>query len=261
MSSQEFQTVAHAASGCSPLGISAEKPRLDFSKSSAWKDDIVRRLNTGVSGLLKKAKAKSVTGWCRFRDGKTVEVETEDGLYVIRAEEIVIATGSQQPVALSSLSFGGNVISSTGALALTQLPDELVVVGGGYIGLELGTAFAKLGATVTVIEVQSRILPQYDSELSQPVAKRLQELGVTVLTSAKAKGLSSDKNALLVETSDGSETTLPGRQNSCDGRAPTGSRWLGPRRARPRPQRPLHQGRRSLPDLDARHLCHRRCHR
>lgn len=204
---QEFETVMHAASGRNLFGLSAEKPGLDFSKSIAWKDDIVRRLNTGVASLMRKAKVRIVTGWCRFRDGKTVEVETETGLHIIRAEEIVIATGSQ-PVALAALPFGGNVISSTQALALSQVPGKLVIVGGGYIGLELGTAFAKLSAAVTVVEAQARILPQYDAELSQPVSKRLKELGVTLLTGAKAKGLSPDGNALVVETADGTESTL-----------------------------------------------------
>jgi len=205
---QEFETVTHAASGRSAFGISVEKPLLDFSKSIAWKDDIVQRLNTGVASLLKKAKARYLAGRARFRDGKTVEVETEDGVHVIHADEIVIATGSQ-PIALPSLPFGGNVISSTEALALTEVPRKLAVVGGGYIGLELGTAFAKLGAGVTVVEAQPHILPQYDAELSQPVAKRLRELGVTVLTGAKARGLSVDGSALVIQTGDGTETALP----------------------------------------------------
>ena len=131
--------------GESPLGISVGKPELDLAKTMPWKDGIVGRLNNGVSGLLKKAGVKIVSGWARLRDGKTVEVETEIGLQVIRAEQVVIATGSD-PVELPFLPFGGTVISSTDALALTEVPRKLVVVGAGYIGLELGTAFAKLGA-------------------------------------------------------------------------------------------------------------------
>jgi dihydrolipoamide dehydrogenase len=100
------------------------------------------------------------------------------------------------------------VISSTEALALTAVPERLAVVGGGYIGLELGTAFAKLGAAVTVIEAQGRILPQYDAELTQPVGKRLRALGIQVLTGAKAKGLARAGGALLVEAADGTEETL-----------------------------------------------------
>lgn len=203
----EYLKVAEMAGGKSPLGISLAAPVLDLAKTVAWKDGIVGRLNSGVAGLLKKARVKSVQGWARFRDGKTVEVDTETGLQVIRAETIVIATGSA-PVELPFLPFGGPVISSTEALALKQVPKALAVVGGGYIGLELGTAFAKLGSKVTVVEALPRILPQYDAELTRPVAKRLEALGVKVMTGAKAKGLSAKGDALLVEAADGSSQNV-----------------------------------------------------
>jgi dihydrolipoamide dehydrogenase len=195
----------HFAEGSGPLGISVSSPKLELKKTIAWKDGIVGRLNSGVAGLLKKAKVKYVQGWAKFRDGKTVEVETETGTQVIKAETIVIATGSA-PVELPFLKFGGNVISSTGALALAEVPQKLAVVGGGYIGLELGIAFAKMGSKVTVIEALPRLLATYDADLVKPVVKRLGELGVTVMTNAKAKGLSTKGDALLVEGSDGRTT-------------------------------------------------------
>jgi dihydrolipoamide dehydrogenase len=204
---EEFEKVARFAAGDSPLGISASRPALDLAKTVAWKEGIVGRLGSGVSALLKKAGVKVVEGWGKFRDGKTVEVETEIGPQVIRASEIVIATGSSA-VELPFLPFGGAVISSTEALALTQVPRKLVVVGAGYIGLELGTAFAKLGAKVTVVEAEARILPQYDAELTRPVAKRLRELGIDVLTGASAKGLGAKRDALSVEAADGQARSL-----------------------------------------------------
>jgi dihydrolipoamide dehydrogenase len=204
---EEYDRIVHLANGRNSLGIRTSKPELDLSQTIVWKDGIVGRLNSGVSGLLKRAKVKVVQGRARFRDGKTVEVETETGRQTIRAETIVIATGSA-PVELPNLPFGGPVISSTEALALTSVPDRLVVVGGGYIGLELGTAFAKMGSKVTVVEAQSRILPQYDAELTRPVSKRLQALGIEVMTGAKAKGLAKAGGTLLVEAEDGSEASL-----------------------------------------------------
>jgi dihydrolipoamide dehydrogenase len=203
---EEFEKVSHMAGAKSPLGISVAPPKLDLAKTIAWKDGIVGRLNSGVLGLLRKVRVKIVHGRAKFRDGKTVEVATETGMQVIRAETIVIATGSE-PVELPFLPFGGPVLSSTEALSLRAVPKTLVVVGGGYIGLELGTAFAKLGAQVTVVEATSQILPQYDAELVKPVAKRLADLGIRVLTGAKAKGLSGD--ALLIETVEGTEEQLP----------------------------------------------------
>jgi dihydrolipoamide dehydrogenase len=202
----EYGKLAAAASGANPFGLSAQKPALDLGKCVAWKDGIVGRLTTGVSGLLKKAKVKSIAGWARFRDGKTVEVETETGVQVVRAEFIVIATGSV-PVELESVPFGKTVISSTEALALTEVPERLVVVGAGYIGLELGTAFAKLGSDVTVIEALPRILAQYDTDLTRLVAARLEALGVKVLTGARAKRLSSDGKALAIDA-DGKEQRI-----------------------------------------------------
>ncbi|HEU6442938.1 MAG TPA: dihydrolipoyl dehydrogenase [Microvirga sp.] len=204
---EEYDRIAHLAFGRNALGITTAQPEIDLSQTVAWKDTLVGRLNSGVSGLLKRAKVKMVQGQARFRDGKTVEVETETGRQVIRAETVVIATGSA-PVELPNLPFGGAVISSTEALSLTEIPERLVVVGGGYIGLELGTAFAKLGAKVTVVEAQARILPQYDAELTRPVSKRLQTLGVQVMTGAKAKGLAKAGGTLLVETESEAEVPL-----------------------------------------------------
>lgn len=205
---EEFEKLVHAASGKTPFGLTAAQPALDLKQAVAWKDGIIQRLNNGVAALLRKARVKIVQGHARFRDGKTIVVETETGPKTIKAETVVIATGSA-PVELPSLPFGGNVISSTGALSLTDVPTSLVVVGGGYIGLELGTAFAKLGSKVSVVEAQDRILPLYDAELTAPVAARLAALGVEVLTGARALGPAARGNGLRVETADGQERSLP----------------------------------------------------
>ncbi|MDQ6437260.1 dihydrolipoyl dehydrogenase [Mesorhizobium sp. LHD-90] len=199
---EEFEAVKLAGEGRSAVGISLSAPAIDLSKTVAWKDRIVGRLTNGVAGLLKKANVKSVHGFAKFRDGKTVEVETETGTQVIRADTIVIATGSV-PVELQSLPFGGPVISSTEALSLKAVPENLAVVGAGYIGLELGIAFAKLGSKVTVVEALDRILPLYDAELTKPAGKRLAALGIEVLLGAKAQGLEPKTDRLIVETADG----------------------------------------------------------
>ncbi len=175
--------------GCIPSKalIHAAEEFHRITAAIGWKDGIVARLNAGVSGLMKKAGARLITGSARFLDGKTVRVEGAEGAREISAEHIVIATGSA-PVELPFLPFGGDILSSTEALALTELPARMAVVGGGYIGLELGTAFAKLGTQVTVIEAEDRLLPTYDKALTAPVVKRLKALGVTVMTGAKAQG-------------------------------------------------------------------------
>lgn len=181
---EEFHKVAEIND--SPLGIKANPPTIDLAKTVAWKNSIVQRLNSGVSGLLNKAGVRQVRGEARFVDGKHVIVQGDNTKTTIEAENVVIATGSA-PVELPLLPFGGDVLSSSGALALEEVPDSLAVVGGGYIGLEIGTAFAKLGANVTIIEATERILPQYDIALTRPVKDRLTELGVTLMTNTKAQ--------------------------------------------------------------------------
>jgi dihydrolipoamide dehydrogenase len=221
----EFERITRVASGSNLLGISASNPKLDLSKTILWKDTIVDRLNSGVSELLKRAGVKVVFGHALLRDGKTVEVETEIGVQVIRAEQIVIATGSDT-IELPVLPFGGSVITSSDALALTDLPRDLIVVGAGYIGLELGTAFAKLGTHVTVVEAESRILPQYDTEMTQPVATRLRDLGIKVLTGVKVKRFWNTASAISVEGADGRSLTLAAEKILVTvGRTPVTKGW------------------------------------
>lgn len=193
---------AKAFSRKNELGISVARVAIDLGKTIDWKDGIVKRLTGGVSSLLRKAKTRYVVGRAHLVDGKTVDVETADGPLRIHAQNLVIATGSK-PLELPGLPFGGAVISSTEALALREVPGKLVIVGGGYIGVEIGTAMAKLGSSVTIVEGAGRILPQYDAELTAPVAARLRDLGVSVLVSTKANGLDEKTGALSLESPGG----------------------------------------------------------
>ena len=169
---EQFQQTIHHSQG-SQLGIEVDVPTLDIRKSVEWKDGIVDRLTTGVAALLKKHKVQVIHGWAKVVDGKTVDV----GDQRIQCEHLLLATGSKS-VNLPMLPIGGPIISSTEALAPTRVPKRLIVVGGGYIGLELGIAYRKLGAEVSVVEAQDRVLPAYDAELTQPVNESLKHLGV-----------------------------------------------------------------------------------
>ncbi|GEP60502.1 dihydrolipoyl dehydrogenase [Reyranella soli] len=174
-----------------PLGIKVERPTIDLARTMEWKDGVVGRLTSGVGALLKRHRVKILQGRAEMIDGKSCRIETDTGPQVVRAEHVVLATGSVA-TALPNLPFGGKVISSTEALSLNKVPERLAVVGAGYIGLELGMAYAKLGSKVAVIEALDRILPIYDAELVRPVARRLKALGVDVLTSTRAAGPSDD---------------------------------------------------------------------
>ncbi len=201
----EFEKASHFANS-SAIGIKVAKPEINLSDTVKWKDGIVKRLTGGVGMLLKKNKVRSIEGWASFIDGKTVEVKTADGVETVRAKNIIIATGSE-PVELPFLPFGEDVISSTEALDLNNPPKNLAVVGAGYIGLEMGIAFAKLGSKVTIVEALDRILPLYDAELTKPVARKMKTLGIDVLLGAKAKGKSS--GGLDIEDADGKAMTIP----------------------------------------------------
>ena len=202
----KFETVARAAAG-GTLGITASKPAIDLSQTVAWKDGVVARLNTGVAALLKRARVRVIAGWAVFTDARTCTVRTHDGQdLTITAEHVILASGSE-PVELPFLPFGGDVISSTEALSLPSVPERLVVVGAGYIGLELGIAFRKLGAEVTVVEAMDRILPAWDKALTDPVRKWLEKHGVALHLGARAQAF--ENGALRIEDRDGKALNLP----------------------------------------------------
>jgi dihydrolipoamide dehydrogenase len=193
----QFSAMSRAA-GKSPLGISlSAPPTLDLAQTVRWKDGITEKLSTGVGALLKRAKVTVVHGWASMIDGKNCQVAMASETITIQAEHVVLATGSE-PVALPHIPFGGAVLSSTEALSLGRLPEKLLVIGAGYIGLELGIAFRQLGSAVTVVEAADEILPLYDKQLTDPVRRWLDRSGVSVKTATKAIGLTQDaKGAIL----------------------------------------------------------------
>ena len=220
----EFARIGHmaAANGSDGVGIHVAAPTLDLARTVAWKDGIVSRLNTGVAGLLKKAKVRHVEGWATLTSGKTAAVEGPDGKTVIRAENVILANGSVS-AALPGLPFGGDVLSSTEVLSLDAVPERLVVVGGGYIGTELGMAFAKLGSAVTIVEATDAILPSYDAALVKPVVQRAQALGIEILLGARARGY--EDGELTVEGADGKKTLRADKVLVTVGRKPCTEGW------------------------------------
>ena len=217
----EYALAVARAAG-SPIGLSTGAPALDFARTVAWKDGIVARLNSGVASLLKKNGVKILRGRGTMLDGKTCRVDTDVGADTVRAEHVVIATGSR-PSELPGVPFGGIVVSSTEALSLPRVPRRLVVVGAGYIGLELGLAFAKMGAAVTVVEATDRILPLYDAELARPVRRSLEAHGVVLMPGTRAAGLDGD--ALVVDGPDGRSSLPADRILVAGGRRPKTEGW------------------------------------
>ncbi|MDB5753579.1 MAG: Dihydrolipoamide dehydrogenase of branched-chain alpha-keto acid dehydrogenase, partial [Massilia sp.] len=204
---EEFEKVRQYAEG-SPLGIVTEAPRIDLARTVQWKDGIVKRLTGGVGVLLRKNGVRVVNGWARIIDGKSVEVKENDGAVLrIACEHLLLATGSQA-VELPFMPFGGAVVSATEALSPATLPRRLVVVGAGYIGLELGIAYRKLGAQVAVVEAMDRILPAYDDELVRPVGAALKRLGVEVRLGCSVLGMNTAGTALRLRDAGDNESEL-----------------------------------------------------
>jgi len=223
---EEFDKACHYAQD-SPLGIHVESPRIELAQTVRWKDGIVAKLAGGVAALLRKNGVQVVSGWARIIDGKTAEVTTGAGREAVRivCEHLLLAPGSQA-VALPAMPFGGSVISSTEALAPQALPKRLVVVGAGYIGLELGTAYRKLGSEVTVVEALERVLPAYDDELAKPVAASLRRLGVQLHLGCTVQGLNASGDALCIRNAQGEESALPADQVLVSvGRRPRTEGW------------------------------------
>ncbi len=193
----------------SSLGISTSAPELNFADTIAWKDGIVDKLSNGVAALLKKNKVQRIQGWATFANGKTCVVETETGEVKIEAEHVILATGSKE-VDLPFLGDSEHIISSTEALSLSEVPKRLAVIGAGYIGLELGIAYRKLGSEVTFIEAADNLLPQYDAELTKPVKNWLKKHKANLLTQCKAKAVTdtADGVELAYETAAGEIQTI-----------------------------------------------------
>jgi len=204
----EFERAASFADK-SLLGISAASPSIDLARTQQWKDGIVQRLTGGVGTLLKKARVEVIKGQAQIIDGKTVEVAVAEVAPLrIHCEHLLLATGSET-VQLPHLPFGGSVVSSTETLSLARCPKHLVVIGAGYIGLELGIAWRKLGAEVAVVEAEGRVLPAYDEELTRPVLASLRRLGITLHLSCSAQGLTDSGDGLHVRSSQADEYVLP----------------------------------------------------
>lgn len=206
-----FDKMGHAED----IGISiASKPVIDMKKMQAWKGTVVNKLTSGVRTLIKGNGSTIVEGTARLAksgpDGHRVIVTSSKGETTLVAKNVVIATGSR-PMEIPSFKIDQQrIIDSTGALALEELPARLIVIGGGYIGLELGMAYAKLGSKVTVVEATPGLLGTMDKDCVAVVARKLKKMGVEVMLDAKAKSWEDkgDRAVLTVELKDGKAATI-----------------------------------------------------
>ena len=179
------------------MGITAENVTVDFSKVQKWKSSVVNKLTGGVEGLLKGNKVEIVRGEAYFVDSNSIRVMTENAAQTYSFKNAIIATGSR-PIELPTFKYSDRVIDSTGALALKEIPKRLVVIGGGYIGTELGTAYANFGTEVIILEGADEILSGFEKQMSSLVKRRLKKKGVEIFTKALAKGVEETANGVTV---------------------------------------------------------------
>jgi dihydrolipoamide dehydrogenase len=180
------------------MGITAQGVDLDVNKLVEWKTGIVGKLTGGVHGLLKNYGAKVVMGAAKIVDKNTVQVTGGDGDQTIKCDDIVIATGSE-PINIPGFTCDeDNVWSSTGALTPKEIPGHLLVIGGGYIGLELGMMYRKLGSEVTVLEGTPGALPGQERDCVKVIERSLKKMGIKLVTEAFAQGWTDKGGKKLV---------------------------------------------------------------
>ncbi len=204
--------LAHEAGNAEEMGIHAD-PAVDFAKTVDWKDGIVDRLTGGVEKLCKANGVNLIEGTASFVDDDTVRVAhggEGQGSESLSFEHAIVATGSR-PVEIPGFAFAEeHVWTAEDALATDSVPDRLAVVGGGYIGMELATVYAKLGAEVTVVEMLDDVLGPYEDDVKRVVRKRGEDLGIEFHFGEGASGWSESADGgylLHTETEDGEEST------------------------------------------------------
>src|SRR5690625_952194 len=199
---------AQKAKGSEDLGITTDNVSVDFSKVQEWKGKVVNKLTSGVEGLLKGNKVDIVKGEVYFVDDHKVRVMDEKNSQTYTFKHCIIATCST-PIEIPGYKLSERIINSTGALNLKEIPEKLVVVGGGYIGTELGTAYANFGTEVTILEGTKDILGGFEKQMSQLVKRNLKKKGVKIITEATAKNAEeSDKGVKVTYEAKGKEEIL-----------------------------------------------------
>lgn len=181
-------------------GLSFDAPKIDLDRLRAWKEEVVARLTGGLGTLVQKRKVNHIKGKAVFKDARALAIQTNDGeKFELAFGDAIVATGSvpvRLPFAVEPKPY---LWDSKTALDLPRVPEKLLVVGGGYIGLELGSVYAALGSAVTVVEMTDGLLPGADRDLVRPLAKRLERQLEDILLSTKVVGFSESGDKVRVQ--------------------------------------------------------------
>jgi dihydrolipoamide dehydrogenase len=180
-------------------GIDFGKAKIDLDKLRAWKNSVVQKLTGGLGQLSKQRKVTFIQGRAMFLSAHTLKIEKDGGEEHLAFEHAIVATGSR-PAVIPSLSLDSpRVMDSTGALELADIPKTMLVIGGGYIGLELGTVYAALGTQVSVVEMMPGLLPGADRDLVNPLAKRMQGIFKSIMLNTTVVEMNEEKKGIRVK--------------------------------------------------------------
>ncbi|MGF3067221.1 dihydrolipoyl dehydrogenase [Facklamia sp. P12945] len=179
--------VYHQAKHGETFGVSTSNVEIDWEKTQNWKqNEVVAKMTSGVEMLLKKNKVEIIEGEAFFSDKDTLRVVNGEEAQTYTFKNAIVATGSR-PIEIPGFEFKGRVIDSTGGLNLPEIPKDLVVIGGGIIGTELGGVYANLGTNVTILEGSKQFIPSFEKDMTRLVERDLKALGAEIVTNAMAK--------------------------------------------------------------------------
>lgn len=218
--------VLNEAKDASEMGINLAAPKIDIKQLRAWVEkQTIKRLTGGLSSLAKQRKVEILQGWAEFISAHELQITKPDGSKVtLKFEQAIIAVGSK-PIKLPFLPDDPRIMDSTKALMLEDIPKELLVIGGGIIGMELGTVYDALGSKITVVELADNIIPGCDKDLALPLLKRMQKHFKQIMLNTKVTAVEAKKDGLYVTFAGNDAPTSPVRFDrilSCVGRAPNG---------------------------------------
>jgi dihydrolipoamide dehydrogenase len=180
------------------MGVTFDPPHLDLNRMRQWKNQVIDRLAKGLMDLSRKRGVQVIKGRALFEDSHLVRVQGSD-ISHFKFKHAVIATGSYAtPLPGLDQKKGGRIMNSSGALALADIPERLLVVGGGYVGVELGSFYASIGSRVTVVENNDRLMTGADADLVQPLAHRLSELFEAIHTKTRITSLEEKEDSVEV---------------------------------------------------------------
>ncbi|EBA08636.1 dihydrolipoyl dehydrogenase [Sagittula stellata] len=213
----EAETAREHGVGSGPLDI-------DLDKIRSFKTGVVERLTTGLTGLTKRRKVKVIQGKASFTGPNNLSVDTGDGTRAVTFDQAIISVGSE-PVRLPFLPDDPRIMDSTGALELPDVPDRMLVIGGGIIGLEMAQVFHALGGKIDIVEATGQIIPGADKDIVAPLTKRLREKGLTIHTDKRITGVTAgDRLEARFETAKGEITETYDRILVAVGRRPNGAK-------------------------------------